>query len=634
MSHNTHEDYFPHPLQQFQFLSKYARWREQDKRRETWSECCQRVLEFFQSRPQLKNVPSTTWDELAYGLKNLDALPALRVVQMAGPALERCACGSRNCWALAITDLDCFGEILYLLMQGGGVGFSVEEQFIRQLPMVAYQKGLPPALFIVEDSTEGWCDAVTAGIWAWFSGHDLEFDLSHVRPQGARLRIKGGRASGPGPLRDLLYFIRDRILARQGCHLTALDCHDIVCRIGKIVHVGGVRRSSLISVSDLTDLAMRSAKSGTWWEWAPWRDMANNSAVYTTKPTWEEFSAEWTALRESGSGERGICNRLAMEAHLPARRRLDTFLPNPCHEIALRASGQGCNLSIVVARPEDSVETLHEKVRLATIFGTLQATLTNFQYIRPSFRRNEEEERLLGVDITGQLDCPLLRPGAPGRAQLLASLKECALKTNEEWAHRLGIPVGAAITCIKPSGNSSVLLNCSPGIHPRWSPYQIRRVRVDHQDPLGALLRDQGVPWQQDPLNPSLDVFDFLLAAPAGSPTREDMTALDQLNNWLEWQLHWAEHMVSCTVYVRPSEWDVVQKWVWEHWEDVCGLSFLPYDGGTYRAAPNEALSEEEYYERLHQFPQLDWSQLPHYEKEDQTSGPTVECNGPVCESI
>jgi ribonucleoside-triphosphate reductase len=607
-------------IQQYQFLSKYARWDEAKGRRETWRECVERVLTFFRSRKQLESISEELWAELEQALHGQEVACASRILQMAGPALEYCNVAAYNCAFLEIDCLEAFAELLYVLMRGAGCGFSVEAACIRHLPSVEHQ-ATPPRVetFIVADTTEGWCDALLFGLRRWFAGGDVRYDFSRIRPAGARLRTTGGRASGPEPLRQLLDFVRLRVLARQGDRLTDLDVHDLCCGIGRYIQVGGTRRASEISLSDLASDAMRFAKSGPWWEAAPWRATANNSAVYEVKPDPASFEEEWQALAQSGSGERGIFNRWAVLRTLPRRRKPARFGLNPCGEIILR-SCQMCNLSSVIARPNDTVADLRRKVRLAAIWGTFQSALTDFRYLRPIWKQNGEEERLLGVDITGQMDCPLLRPGAPGLAELLRELKQVVLWTNADYAGRLGLPRSAATSCVKPSGNSALFFGCSSGIHPRYARFQVRRFRADNGDPLTRMLQDAGVPWDFDPLNEGLVVFDFYPEpAPAGCPTRDDLTALEQLENWLVWKREWAEHSISCTVYVAAREWGQVGRWVYRHFEEISSIAFLPKDGGNYRLMPNEELDEPDYRARRAAFPRIDWTALSRYERKDMT---------------
>jgi ribonucleoside-diphosphate reductase alpha chain len=624
--------YFPTALQYYQFISKFSKWNEGLGRRETWGECVDRVMNFFSSKEFYKKLSKEDDKDLRAYLKRMDATPAMRVIQMAGPALERCEVGVYNCSYLPICDIKSFSELLYILMQGTGAGFSVERQYVNLIPPVIRQTGKAPKKITIVDDTEGWCDALDAGLNAWVSGKDVEFDFSNIRASGTRLKTKGGRASGPGPLMELMAFAKNLILAKQGESLSDIDCHDLACKVGKIVQVGGVRRASEISLSDLNSTSMRDAKSGTWWNNNLQRTMANNSAVYVKKPSDIEFMEEWTALAKSGSGERGIFNREGVNASLPKRRKPNTFGTNPCAEIILRPY-QFCNLSIVVARENDTAETLAKKVRIATIFGTMQSCLTNFKYIRKEWKDNCEEERLLGVDITGQMDCPLLRPGSPGREKLLASLKNVVSQTNEEYAKKFGIPRSAADTCVKPSGDSAVMFGCSSGIHARFSDYYIRRVREKSDSPVAHMLIDAGVPWIPAAEDPALLAFEFPCASPKGAIIKTQQTAIDQLDNWLTWKRHWAEHSVSATIYVEPGEWLSACQWVYKNFDEVSGISFLPRDNGTYTSTPYEEIDEAEYKRRVEAFPQVDWAKLSRYEKTDQTeSAQTYACTSGVCE--
>ena len=624
--------HFPSDLQYYVLLTKFSRWREDDNRRETWRETCDRVMDFLKSRPLVRGqVTDDEWEELDRAMHGLEVSPAMRVVQMAGPALERCNSGGFNCMALPIADLRSLPELLYLSMQGCGVGFTVEDHYVGKMPVVQPQSGEPRTTYLVADDTEGWCDALHHGLQTWFSGGDVWFDVSHVRPANSRLKTKGGRASGAGPLLELLAFTRKMVMSRQGQQLTDRDWHDLACMTGKIVRVGGVRRSALISLSDLSSQLMREAKSGDWWNAAIHRTMANNSAVYESKPDAVAFMREWLTLASSGSGERGIFNRDAARKHRPDRRQDWRFICNPCAEVILRTHGC-CNLSIAVARPHDTRESLRKKVRLATIFGVIQSTCTDFKYIRPEWKQNADEERLLGVDITGHADCPLLRYGAPGRAALLRELKAVVAETRREFAARFGINESAADTCVKPGGDSAVLFDCASGVSPRFSKYQVRWVRESANSPVAAFLKDAGVPWAQAPEEPSLLVFGFPKASPEGSTTRDDLTAIQQLENWLEWKTCWAEHSVSATIYVEPHEWLAVGNWVYEHFDHITGLSFLPKDNGVYAYAPNESLTEQQYEEMVSKFPTLRWDRLTAYELEDATEATqTVACVSGAC---
>jgi len=627
--------HFPSPLQYYQFLSKFSRWREKDNRRETWQECNNRVFDWFGTIPQFGHLKSEEVVWLRKMMFELKSSPAMRVVQMAGPALERCHVGAYNCAYHPIKDLFSFAELLYILMQGTGGGFSVETDYVDDLPRVKRQgkgKHAKKYKYKVKDSTEGWCDALLFGITKWFSGEDVEFDTNDVRKAGTRLITKGGRASGPESLVQLLTFVRGVILAAQGRRLSDYDVHCICCMIGKIVQVGGVRRASCISISDLNSRNMRHAKHGEWWRDRDFLSMANNSAAYNEKPPVEDFMDEWLALVKSKSGERGIFNREACRKHRPARRKNWKFGCNPCAEIVLRPF-QFCNLSIAVARREDTKETLMEKVRAATYFGTLQSCCTNFQYIRKDWKKNCDEERLLGADITGHADCPLLQPGAPGREELLTALKQIVTETNEMLAKRFGINRSAADTTVKPSGDSAVFFDCGSGLSPRFGRHQIRRTRESMHTPMCKFLKESGVPWEVAPEDPSLVAFSWIKKNPEGCTLREDVTAMQQLENWLLWKRHWADHSCSVTIYVKDHEWPAVGTWVWEHFDEITGISFLPWDNGSYKAAPNEVVTEEQYNELAAKFPVIDWAKLPRYEEVDTTTGSrTYACSGDKCE--
>ncbi len=630
-------------LQKVQYLDKYAKWSPEKGRRETWEETCKRVIDFFHN---ILNKTSVYTPTLPIGMKlnsmlgdlhtamfNMEVLPSMRVVQMAGPALERCNVGAYNCSYLPLKDWQAFGELLYILMQGTGCGFSVESQYINQLPTIEKQKGGVAGLWCIDDTTEGWCDAFVHGLLTWAAGFDIEFDYSEIRPYGAPLATKGGKASGPEPLKQLLDFTRKMMLKHQGRKLSSLNVHDLACYCGSIVQVGGVRRAAEISLSDLSDEKMRHAKQGH--NYPLERAMANNSAVYTTKPTVQQFMREWAELMESGTGERGIFNRDGVNRLLPDRRiRRSDWGLNPCGEIILRPF-EFCNLSIIVARPTDDFATLQRKARLATQFGVLQSLLTDFKYIRPEWKQNCEEERLLGVDITGQLDCPIFTSGH--REWIYGELKKEVYNEAACLSAELGINLPAALTCVKPSGNSSQLLNTSSGMHPRYAPYYLRRLRIGASSPIAQLLIDANVPHHpevgQPPTNPTVWVFEFPVAAPKGAITRKDVDAIQQLEYWLSCKMFWTEHNPSQTVYVKESEWLKVGAWVYEHWDEVGGLSFLPYDGGVYDLAPYEELTEAEYNQRLQAWPTIDFSKLTKYEHGDNTElNREFACTGDKCE--
>jgi ribonucleoside-triphosphate reductase (thioredoxin) len=625
--------HFPTDLQYYQFIGKFSRWREEDQRRETWRESCTRVLDWFKKQPRVR-LTEQEWAELDASLYGLETCCAMRVLQMAGPALDRCNVGAYNCSYHPLQDQFAFVELLYILMQGTGSGFSVESEYVAELPKVRRQrKRARPELHKIDDSTEGWCDAYKLGLERWWDGYDVEYDASGVRKAGTRLKTKGGRASGPEPLLELLRFARHTVLSRQGSVLTDLDCHDLACVSGKIVQVGGVRRASCISISDLMSQSMREAKYGDWYNRAKWRTMANNSAAYDGRPDAVTFMREWLSLAESGSGERGIFNRKAVEKCIPKRRKqIWEFGMNPCGEILLRPF-EFCNLSIVVARPWDTKETLKAKVRVAAYWGCMQKTCTNFKYLRPDWKKNCEEEALLGVDITGHADCPLLRYGAPGRAELLRELRQVVADTDEMLSKRWGVSRSAADTCVKPSGDSSVFFDCGSGISARFAAHQIRWVRESIHSPVAALLVSEGVPHATAPEDDSLLVFGFPKKAPEGATLRNDLTAIQQLENWLEWKQNWAEHSVACTIYVEPHEWLAVGNWCLDHFDDLTGLSFLPKDNGIYSYAPNEEITKEQYDEMVAKFPKISWAKLCRFEHEDKTeTARAYACVGDKCE--
>jgi ribonucleoside-triphosphate reductase (thioredoxin) len=604
--------------QSYQHLSKYARWREQDNRRETYQESVNRSMDFLCDAVDNATGYELTLDEyydLWESMDGMEAFPSLRLFQMAGPAAERCHVSCYNCSYRAVDSLSAFSEILYILMQGTGAGFSVERQYIDRLPSVLPKK---PGIITwkIVDDTEGWCDALALGLRRWTAGLDVKFDYSSIRPAGTRLKTKGGWASGPDSLRDLLVFVRGVVSHYwdTGGRLSPLDCHAIVCKIGEIVVVGGVRRSALLSLFDNDDVAMRRCKSGEFWETSPWLAMANNSAVFTDRPTWKEFNDKlWTPLRDSGTGEPGVWNRGGYSAVRPARRSDTAWGVNPCGEIALRSSGL-CNLSRAIARPTDTECSLRHKVVTAAIFGTLQSALTNFGYLPDAWRMNAEEERLLGVTIDGAMDCPLLRPQAPGRERLLCKLRELAVETNRQWAAKLGIPQSAAVTTMQPGGNGPQLFGCSSGLHTRYARHYIRRFRATASDPLSVLLVESGVPWNPEMGRAGTVVFDFPVAAPVDSLVRSDLSALEQFDNWLCFKKNWTEHNPSVTIYVKPEEWDGLGRAVYENWDSVGGLSFLPADGGVYQLAPYEEITEGRYRELVAAMPKVDFSRLPEYE--------------------
>lgn len=628
--------YFRNPLSEFIYYRTYSRWIEEEQRRETWIETVERFVGFMR-----ENVGDKLTEE-EYGLVrqailNQEAMPSMRLLQFAGPAARRTNVCAYNCSYIAPESLQDFGEIMYISMCGTGVGFSVESRNVQRLPQIVRQSGERLPAYVIPDSKEGWSDALVFGMNAWFAGRDVDFDYSKIRPAGARLKTMGGRSSGPEPLRALLEFTREKILRRQGRRLTNIDVHDIICKIGEVVVAGGVRRSALISLSDLDDLEMRQAKMGQFYLTEPQRSMANNSAVYEVKPTATEFMEEWLALMKSGTGERGIFNRVGLSTTLPQRRieflkgDLSNLGTNPCGEIILQ-SKQFCNLSEVVARPDDTQESLVKKVRIATILGTYQATLTNFGYLSSDWKRNCENERLLGVSITGQWDSEVVR-----QAETLALLREEALKANRIYAERLGVKPSTCITCVKPSGNLSQLVDAASGLHPRHAKYYIRRVRVSHSDSLFKMLQDQKVPYHpevgQTRDSATTYVLEFPMKAPEGAIFKDDVSAMEQLEYWKRVKREFTEHNPSVTISIGDEEWVSVANWLYENWDMLGGLSFLPRTKHAYRLAPYEEISEGRYQELAAQFPAIDFSQILAYEKEDETA-PAVElaCAGGACE--
>ncbi len=636
------QKHFPSDLQYYQFMSKFSRWKEEEKRRETWRETTSdRVIPWLKNiqlagSPVRDKLTDGEWKMLEDAMYDLEASPAMRVVQMAGPALDRCHVGAYNCAYQPLSDLFSFPEMLYILMQGTGEGFSCENEYVADLPKIQPQKGKQRDTLVVEDSTEGWCNAYFELLQRLWDGHDAFLDVSGVRKKGTRLKIKGGRASGPEPYLELISFARHLVKGKQGRRLDDIDAHDLACMTGKIVQVGGVRRAAEISLSDLSSMSMRNAKSGNWYSHSVHRTMANNSAVYDFpgQVPVEVFMEEWLSLTKSKSGERGIFNRQAALKHSPARRKWAGYKPgcNPCAEILLRPF-QFCNLSIAIARPWDTVETLKRKVRIAAYFGKLQSLCTKFNYIRPDWKKNCEEERLLGVDITGHADCPLLKFDNEQRKILLRELNAEVEKVDIELSRRFGVNRSAANTTIKPGGDSAVLFDCASGVSPRFSEYYMRWVRESAGSPVAKFLLESGVPSAPAPEAPdSLMVFGFPKKSPAGATTRKEMTARQQFFNWLEWKDNWAEHSVSATIYVDDHEWPELGGLVYNHIDKITGLSFLPRDNGVYTYAPHEEMSAEQYEEAMSKFPDLNWAKLPEYESEDMTeTAQTFACVGDKC---
>ena len=578
-------------------------------------------------------------DALYNAIVGLEVMPSMRAMMTAGPALTRDNTSGYNCSYLPVDDPKSFDEAMFILLCGTGVGFSVERQYISKLPEV------PDTLFdsettvVVKDSKEGWAKSFRQVLSLLWAGEIPKWDVSKVRPAGARLKTFGGRASGPAPLVDLFNFAVATFKKAQGRKLNSLECHDLMCKIGQVVVVGGVRRSAMISLSNLSDDRMRNAKSGNWYDIEGQRALANNSVAYSEKPDVELFMKEWQSLIESKSGERGIFNRVASKAQAAKNGRRDPeweFGTNPCSEIILRPY-QFCNLTEVVVRATDTIDTLSEKVRLATILGTIQSTYTNFPYLRKVWKKNTEEERLLGVSLTGIMDNPLMTSKNAGLEKTLEHLRSVAVSTNAEWADRLGVPQSAAITCVKPSGTVSQLVDSASGIHARHSEYYIRTVRGDNKDPLTSFMINQGIPAEPCVMKPdTTTVFSFPVQAPQDCVTRNDMSAVEQLETWLTYQRHWCEHKPSVTITVRDEEWLEVGAFVYKHFDEMSGVSFLPHSDHTYQQAPYQECSREEYEELAAKMPKsIDWSALALYEAEDNTSGmQTMACSADSCEIV
>ena len=629
-------NYLPTDYQTFIATSRYARWLDKQKRRENWGETVSRYMENVVAKVTRDEI---VLDDLEQAILNLEVMPSMRSVMTAGPAADRDNTCMYNCSFLPVDDVKSFDEAMFILLCGTGVGFSVERQYITKLPEV------PDALFtsydtiVVHDSKEGWAKALRKLIALLYAGEIPAWDVSRLRPAGAKLKTFGGRASGPAPLVELFKFVVATFKGAVGRKLNSIECHDIMCKIGEVVVVGGVRRSAMISLSNLSDDRMRYAKSGSWWENQPQRALANNSVAYTEKPDALAFMREWTALVESGSGERGVFNRQASKKQAAKNGRRDAsydFGTNPCSEIILRPY-QFCNLTEVVVRATDTVDTLKEKVRLATILGTIQSTYTKFPYLRKIWTTNTEEERLLGVSLTGIMDNPLLTSKNAGLEVTLEELKNVTIKTNAEWAERLGIPVSTAITCVKPSGTVSQLVDSASGIHARHSEYYIRTVRGDNKDPLTQFMKDQGIPSEPCVMKPEqTTVFSFPQKSPPNAVTRNDMTAVEQLEAWLVYQRHWCEHKPSVTISVRDSEWVQVGAFVYKHFDEMSGVSFLPHLDHVYQQAPYQDCTKQEYEEMLSFMPtNIDWAKLSDYESEDNTSGmQTLACSGDSCEIV
>ena len=624
----------PTDYQNFIAVSRYARWIEEEGRRETWEETVNRYVDFMSEKvkghlpiPQLKDA-----------ITKLEVMPSMRALMTAGPALERDNTAGYNCSYMPVDDPKSFDEAMYILLCGTGVGFSVERQYVSKLPDIPEVLEKVDTVIQVQDSKEGWAKALRKLIGHLYMGEVPTWDVSKIRPAGARLKIFGGRASGPAPLVDLFNFTVNMFRYNSGRKLSSYDCHNLMCKVGEVVVSGGVRRSAMISLSNLSDGRMRHAKSGKWWETAPQMALSNNSVCYTDKPDGETFLREWTSLVESKSGERGIFNRISAKVQASKYGRRDPdyeFGCNPCSEIILRPY-QFCNLTEVVVREKDKFDDLKRKVMLATILGTAQSTLTKFPYLRKIWNNNTEEERLLGVSLTGIMDNELTNGTKHGLERTLESLREIAVETNREWSAIFKIPQSTAITCVKPSGTVSQLVDSSSGIHPRHSAYYIRTVRGDNKDPLTQFMIDSGVPSEPDFMKPDTQtVFSFPMKSPTTSTLRDDMTAIEQLEMWLTYQRYWCEHKPSVTVSVRDDEWMEVGAFVFEHFDEMAGVSFLPHSEHTYQQAPYQECTEAVYNDFRSKFGHIDWNKFRDYEKEDTTSGSqTFACSGDSCEIV
>ncbi len=628
-------NYLPTDYQAFIHTSRYARWIEEEGRRETWAETVDRYMENVvgdKVKPEIRK-------EIEEGILNLDIMPSMRSLMTAGSALERDNTAGYNCSYTPIDHPRCFDEVLYILLNGTGVGFSVEEQFVNKLqgvPVLLYESG---NIISVADSKEGWATAYRQLIEELYRGRIPKFNVSRVRPAGARLKTFGGRASGPQPLVDLFDHTIITFQGATGRNLTPLEVHSIMTKIGEVVVVGGVRRSAMISLSDLDDAEMREAKSGEWWTDNPHFALANNSVAYEGKPSHKKFIEEWDALVASGSGERGIFNRQAVQDRCLADGKRDPevlYGTNPCSEIVL-APHQFCNLTEVCIRQTDTMDAICRKVRLASILGTIQASFTYFPYLRSIWKETTEKEALLGVSMTGIMDSPLTNGKKPALEGRLKVLRKIAVDTNEYYAKRLGINKAAAVTAVKPSGTVSQLCDTASGIHARYADFYIRTVRGDNKDPLTQFMTDQGIPSEPCVMKPDqTTVFSFPMKSPVGSVTRHDMSAIDQLNMWLTYQRHFTCHKPSVTIDVREEEWHEVGAFVYKHFDEMSGVSFLPRFEHTYQQAPYQDCSEAEYEAAKRKMPsRIDWSKLTEYETEDTTKGSqTMACVGGVCELV
>ena len=622
--------------QQFIHKSRYARWLPEEGRRERWDETVNRYVDFWKDRGQIDEKVAL---KLFNAIHNLEVMPSMRCMMTAGEALDKDNVAGFNCSYLAIDSPRSFDELMYVLMCGTGVGFSVERNFINKLPLVAESFHKTDSVIVVSDSKIGWASAFRELIAMLYAGKIPTWDMSRVRPAGARLKTFGGRASGHEPLLDLFNFCVEIFQKAAGRKLTSIECHDVVCKIADIVVVGGVRRSALISLSNLSDPRMAKAKSGDWWRHEGHRRLANNSVAYTEKPDFESFLSEMQTMYESKAGERGIFSRVAAQKIAARNGRRDPeqdFGTNPCSEIILR-SNQFCNLSEIVVRENDTLDSLKKKAEIAAIIGTLQATLTDFRYLRSCWKKNTEEEALLGVSMTGIMDHYLLSKGeSKDLEKWLEEVRDVTIKTNKKWSEKLGINQSAAITCVKPSGTVSQLVDSASGIHPRFSKHYIRRVRSDKKDPLAVFMEQSGFPVEQDVMSPSSAVFSFPVKAPDTSVTVKQVGAMQQLELWKAYQNHWCEHKPSITVYYTDDEFLEVAQWIWNNFDLCSGISLLPYSDHVYQQAPYEDIDADKYDELVAAMPEgVDWEDLGKYEQEDNTTGSQeLACVGGACEIV
>ena len=632
----------PTPYQQFIHKSRYARWLDDEQRRENWDETVFRYINFMRNQVHGKHqyvISNTDLFDIEQAILGQEIMPSMRAMMTAGPALARDNICGYNCSYIPVDSPRSFDECMYILMCGTGVGFSVERENVDKLPVVSEDMQATDTVIKVDDSKPGWAKALRELIALLYAGHIPKWDLSAIRPSGARLKTMGGRASGPGPLEDLFNFAVQLFVKAQGRRLFPIECHDLMCKVGEVVVVGGVRRSALISLSNLNDDQMRHAKSGEWYDYEKQRALANNSVAYKGKPEMGTFMREWLALYDSKSGERGVFNRQAADKQVGRNGRREQghmWGTNPCSEIILRPY-QFCNLSEVVIREHDTLDSLKRKVRLATILGTLQSTLTDFKYLRKVWKTNTEEERLLGVSLTGIMDHPVLSKTVDS-PRWLEEMKQVAVDTNLKYANAIGIPQSTAITCVKPSGTVSQLVDAASGIHARHNDYYIRTVRGDNKDPLTQFLKEQGVYSEADVTKPDdMTVFSFAMKAPDGAVTRDAMTAIEQLELWKTYAIHWCEHKPSVTISVKEHEWMSVGAWMYENFDVASGVSFLPHFDHTYQQAPYQDIEADDYAEwQLERGSlEIDWAALSMYEKEDNTSGSReLACMAGVCEVV